>query len=293
MKTIKHSIFTSKLYYSIKVKRFGFIFFITIISLLFYYSEISAQGGLLITPRRIVFDGSKQIMQLNLANTGQDSARYVISFVQYKMKEDGGFEQISEPEEGQYFADQYLRFFPRSVVLAPNEAQLVKIQLRNFRTLPDGEYRSHIYFRSESNIKPLGETEQDSDSNSFSVRLIPIFGISVPVIIQKGVSTTTVNLSDVVLNTVNDTIPRLNMTFNRQGNMSVYGDITVDYISPNNKTTQVAIARGVAVYTPNALRHFQIDLKKDIKYNRGKLHITYKNDYLKTFILAEYELVLD
>lgn len=97
-------------------------------------SAAFAQGDLLITPRRVVFEGSKQSQELTLANTGRDTARYNVSFVQYRMNENGSFEQIEEPDSGQYFADKYLRFFPRSVTLAPGESQVVRMQ---FRRMPD------------------------------------------------------------------------------------------------------------------------------------------------------------
>ena len=41
-----------------------------------YPVTLLAQGNLLITPRRVVFEGTKRSMDLNLANTGQDSATY-------------------------------------------------------------------------------------------------------------------------------------------------------------------------------------------------------------------------
>jgi P pilus assembly chaperone PapD len=90
-----------------------------------------AQGDLLITPRRVVFEGSKRSMDLNLANTGKDTATYAISLMQIRMKEDGGFETITDPDPGQRFADRFIRFFPRSVTLGPNEAQAVKIKLKS------------------------------------------------------------------------------------------------------------------------------------------------------------------
>ena len=68
-----------------------------------------AQGNLLVTPRRVVFDGSSRVMELNLANTGRDTARYNISFIQYRMTEEGAFEEITEPDPGQFFADNHLR----------------------------------------------------------------------------------------------------------------------------------------------------------------------------------------
>ena len=67
------------------------------------------------------------------------------------------------------------------------------------------------------------------------------------------------------------------MTFNRTGNMSVYGDITVDYISTQGKITRVGIANGVAVYTPNTIRRFQFNLNKlpGVDYKSGTLRVIY------------------
>src|ERR1700754_2558367 len=133
-----------------------------------------AQGNLLLTPQRVVFEGSKRIEELNLANTGNDTARYLISLINLRMKEDGSFEEIAAPDTGQNFADKWVRFFPRSVVLGPQESQTVKIQLTRPLGMEPGEYRSHIYFRAIPDQEPLGEKEKDpSADSSFSVRLIP------------------------------------------------------------------------------------------------------------------------
>lgn len=257
--------------------------------------EAYSQGGLLITPRRVVFDGKKKIVQVNLANSGKDTSTYLISFIQYRMTENGGFEQITEPDSGQIFADKYIRLFPREVTLAPGEAQLVKLQLRGYNKLKDGEYRSHIYFRLNNNVKALGE-EKDIDTTTVSVRLIPIYGISIPAIIRKGKSTTKVSLSDLTLQKVNDTTQGLDITFNRTGNFSVYGDVTVNYFAPgSDKPVEVGLVRGLAVYTPNKLRHFILSLDNKYDYSKGKLKIVYtsKSDLDKDGILAENELILN
>jgi P pilus assembly chaperone PapD len=236
-----------------------------------------AQGNLLITPRRVVFEGNLKTQELNLANTGKDTARYNVSIVQYRMKEDGSFEEITEPDPGQNFADKYIRFFPRSVTLAPNEAQVVKMQLTKSNLLTPGEYRSHVYFRAVPIERALGEEDTHKDSTGISVRLVPIFGITIPVIIRVGESTTQVNLSNLALDMMNDTIHRLKLTFNRTGNMSVYGDIKVTHISPGGKITEVGVVKGIAVYTPNSLRRFQMDLKKvdGVDFHTGKLVVAY------------------
>ena len=258
--------------------------------------EAFAQGNLLITPRRVVFEGSVKTQELNLANTGKDTARYNVSIIQYRMNEDGSFVEITEPDPGQNFADKNIRFFPRSVTLAPNEAQVVKMQLTKTNTLTPGEYRSHVYFRAVPMEKALGEEETRKDSAGISVQLIPIFGITIPVIIRVGESTTKVTLTDLAVEMANDTLPRLKMTFNRSGNMSVYGDISVKYKSPEGKITEVGVVKGIAVYTPNALRRFLLDLKRlpEVDYRKGSLTVEYTTQSdVKSEKLAKAELTLN
>jgi len=235
-----------------------------------------AQGNLLLLPRRVIFEGAKRYEELSLANTGKDTARYVISLMHIRMKEDGGFEEISQPDSGENFADRFIRFFPHSVVLGPGESQVVKIQLTKISELIPGEYRSHLYFRAIPDNAPLGEEGPVKDSG-ISIRLIPIFGISIPVIIRNGASTAQVKLSDLSMQMVEDTIPILNMTFRRTGNMSIYGDITVYYTSAAGKTTLAGTAKGIAVYTPNTARGFRLTLDKNsaINYHSGRLSVEY------------------
>lgn len=269
---------------------------VVIIALVILFSSAAhAQGDLLLYPKRIVFEGTKKSQTLNLANSGKDTVRYLISVIQIRMKKDGGFENISQPDSGQLFADKYFRFFPRSVVLAPNEAQSVKIQLVNNSERQNGEYRSHIYFRAEPIKKPLGELETKKDSTAISVNLTAVFGISIPVIIRVGESTTGVDISNALFQFRNDSVPTLKASFNRKGNMSVYGDIAVDHISEQGKTTRIGIIKGMAIYAPNAEREFNLLLDKNagVDYKKGKLKITYTTQPdAKSLKLSETELLL-
>lgn len=253
------------------------------------------QGNLLVTPRRVVFEGNKKSIDLNLANIGQDTATYAISMVQIRMNEDGSFETITEPDPGQKFADKNIRYFPRSVTLPPNEAQVVKVQLSRANELKPGEYRSHFYFRSIPKVVALGEEETEVDTTSISVRLVPVFGITIPAIIRIGQSNTKVTLSDLTLNIGEDSTPALSLRFNREGNFSVYGDLAVDYISTDGTTTRVGIANGIAVYTPNLVRDFQFDLNNlpGIDYRSGKLLVSFSaSSDVEPEKYAEAELIL-
>ncbi|MBL0339998.1 MAG: molecular chaperone [Bacteroidetes bacterium] len=272
---------------------FSALFLITL--LVGFTSGVCAQGNLLITPRRVVFEGSKKIQELNLANIGKDSARYVLSMVEIRMKDDGSFERITEPDSGQLFASPYLRFFPRSVVLGPNESQLLKVQLSKTEQLKPGEYRSHVYFRAERDDKPLGEIEARVDSGSISVSLIPIFGITIPVIVRIGELSASVSISDVKIHKT-DTAYAVGMMLHRAGNKSVYGNIKAEYISIDGKATEIGRANGVSVYTPNTKRYFEIKLQNTplLNLKQGKLRIQYlsDSDYNQEKI-AEFEINLD
>jgi len=249
-----------------------------ILTQVFLPSNGAAQGNLLLTPRRIVFEGSTRSIDLNLANVGQDTATYAISIVQIRMTEEGNFETITEPDSGQYFAVQNLRFFPRSVTLGPNETQSVKIQLVRSNQLTPGEYRSHFYFRAVPKEKPLGEeVVAVADPNAISVMLTPVFGITIPAIIRVGASNAKVNITDISLDRLTDTVPRLSLTFNRTGNFSVFGDLAVDHISAQGKVTRVGAANGIAVYTPNTLRRFSFNLNniEGVDLGSGKLRLTF------------------
>jgi hypothetical protein len=254
-----------------------------------------AQGNLLVTPARVIFEGQKKMQELNLANTGRDSARYLISMIEIRMNEDGTFDKITEPDSGQHFASDHLRFFPRNITLGPNEAQSVKVQLTKISQLIPGEYRSHIYFRSVPDEKPLGDKSIKSDDAGISVKLVPVFGITIPIIIHVGETTANVNFSDLAFAVGDDMQPRINMVFNRTGNASVYGDITVDYISTGGKISRVGTVNGIAVYTPNIKRQFHVNLikKQGIDYSKGTLRITYTTKKEnKAVQLTQAELIL-
>jgi len=262
------------------------LFFILIFSGFTTY----AQGDLMIMPKRLVFDGSERSQEINLANTGSDTAVYAISFVNYKMTEAGNFEQVEEPEEGQRFATDFLRYFPRRVSLAPNEAQTIRVQLTRTGNLEQGEYRSHMYFRAVEDQTALG-SEDAKESEGISINIKTVFGISIPIIIREGESTTAIKLTEVALDTSSEN-PKLSLVINRSGNMSVYGNLTATHIAPNGVKTEVGMVKGVSVYTPNSKRNFSFELRNaaEVDLTKGKLEISYTEDKGDTLATTEIKL---
>jgi len=249
-----------------------------------------AQGDLMIMPKRLVFEGSERSQEINLANTGSDTAVYAISFVNYIMTEKGNFEQVEAPEEGQRFAEDFLRYFPRRVTLAPNEAQTIRVQKTRTGDLEQGEYRSHMYFRAVEDQTALG-AEETEESDGISINIKTVFGISIPIIIREGTSTTNINLTDLALDTETES-PKLSLVINRKGNMSVYGNLTATHIAPNGTQTEVGMVKGVSVYTPNEKRNFSFELRNagELDLSQGKLEVSYFEEQGETLARASVDL---
>lgn len=263
-----------------------------LICLFFFVSPTSlAQGDLMIMPKRIVFDGSQRSHEINLANTGTDTATYAISFIQYKMTEEGKFEEVIEPEKNQRFATDFLRYYPRRVSLAPNEAQTVRVQLTKTGDLEPGEYRSHVYFRAVEDESALGLDDQQ-ESEGISIQIKTVFGISIPVIIRHGESTTELEIQNLALD-LNQETPQLSMSLQRMGNMSVYGDLKVEHISEAGVVSEVGLVKGISVYTPNSHRNFTMPLHQssEVDLKKGKLQISYRSKSGE--VLATKEMVLN
>lgn len=257
-----------------------------------------AQGDLLVTPGRVVFEGNKQKEILNLVNMGKETTTYSVSFVQKDMKEDGSFVDITETEtdSGQRFADPFLRIFPRQVTLAPKEAQTIVVQYRRKADMQPGEYRSHLYFRSEKDYNALGDDGAAKDSKSLSVQLIPIFGMSIPVIIRTGETEVTATLTDLKVEAQDQAAQNLRFTINRTGNISLYGDIMVQFIPEKGKPYEIAAINGVGVYTSINKRNISIrlDTVSGKTLTKGKLKVTYSsNGDGKAIVYAASDLAIE
>jgi len=240
---------------------------------------VSAQGNLLVAPIRVVFEGAKQKEDLNLTNIGQDTAVYLISFIHYKMKEDGSFLQLDNVDSITTRSDKYLRIFPRKVVLPPGESQTIRMQYRKPADLKDGEYRSHLYFRAEKEVSALGMSTAQSDTTKMSVSITPVFGISIPVIIRNGNLDYKMSLSNAALTIVNDTVSNLTFSINRSGNRSSYGNLKAEFFPAVGKSIVVGMANGVGVYTDLSTRKFSMLIRNraEQRLKNGKLVISYSN----------------
>ena len=71
---------------------------------------------------------------------------------------------------------------------------------------------------------------------------------------------------------------KLALRIQRQGNRSIYGDITVTYISNGGESREVGRVQSVPVYTSITTRFFELPLTPpdDVELKAGRLEIVYE-----------------
>jgi len=260
------------------VKRYAFLLWLGLAGM---FIPTSVSADLMLYPTRIILEKNQRASQLELINNGKDTVTYRISLVNYRMSETGDIATVDSPGSGEQFADKMLRFSPRQVTLEPGASQTIRIMVRKPAGLPAGEYRSHL--KIERLPDPKGrssiEMQKGGGGNDIGVVLTPLIGASIPVIVRNGETAATVKISNLELQKPgDDKTPVLSMQMERNGNRSVFGDLTVAFIPAGGSEQVIAQINGVAVYTPNPVRRVKIALQSETGQvlAHGKVRVTYR-----------------
>jgi hypothetical protein len=213
-----------------------------------------------VLPTRLVLDGRKRNAEVSLFNLGGSPQTFRIAFIHMEMDDQGQMRELPlEQELGKVHPQDLIRFAPREVTLGPKEWQTVRVQVRKPPDLPTGEYRVNLVFQEVPPPPPADlPDEASTKAEHISIQLIPIWGLSIPVIVRQGETSAQVAIVDPVLDPPGQT---LSFRVTRSGNQSVYGNIKATFVAASGRRETVAEADAVAVYTPNAGRTFKLPLR--------------------------------
>ncbi len=225
------------------------------LALLASVPAVAGVGDLLVAPTRIVLNGSRGA-EIVLSNIGDEVATYRISVELRRMKEDGSLEDVPTANERETTARDMILYAPRRVTIAPNEPQTIRISARAPKGLPDGEYRAHLLVRA---VPPPRPVTAPKEVKGIAFELIPIYGVTIPVVIRMGNLQAKVGIANVQL-TSEGGKPAVALDLTRAGDRSVFGDVRV--FKPGIKDP-IAVQRGVAVYTEIGTRHVVIPVSAD------------------------------
>ena len=251
----------------------------TIILTLSFTGSLYAAGGVAVFPNRIEIKDGKNNSEIRLINKGQEDVTYRVSLQNLRMDENGIYKEITESEKEplERFATTFIRYSPKRITVKANQVQTVRIMV-DTKSLDDGEYRSHILFREESpsSLGVENNIENIKDKNKkISVVLKPLFGVSVPIIIQKGVLEAKVQFSDILQKD-----EQIAFSLNRQGDKSEYGDVKA-YVKISGKEIKVGELNGASLLYPYPKRNFVLNLESTADIAGKK--ISELDIYLKFF----------
>jgi P pilus assembly chaperone PapD len=208
-----------------------------------------AAGDLLVAPTRIVLDGRRGA-EVILNNIGNEEATYRISLELRRMNDIGRLEDLtSEAATAEEKAAlDIIRFAPRRVTLPPDQPQAIRIGLQGMDALPDGEYRAHMLFRAIP--KTPDPVAEEGEVTGLKINLIPIYGVTIPVIVRKGELKATAAIANAAI-ARNEEGPTLQFDLQRQGDRSVFGEV---HVTRPGVSEPLMVAKGIAVYPERSAR---------------------------------------
>jgi P pilus assembly chaperone PapD len=207
-------------------------------------APLAAQGDLLIAPTRVILDGRRGT-EVILSNVGSEEATYRIALELRRMEPDGQLVEVDDTtaNSGEEAALEMIRYAPRRITLPPGQPQAVRIAARPGAELPDGEYRVHMSFKAIPKAQPVTAEAEDA-GEGVSIRLIPIYGVSIPIIVRHGRLEAQVAINQPRLEQ-GARGPELVLNLSRQGDSSTYGEVRV---TKPGLQDPIVMARGIAVY---------------------------------------------
>lgn len=237
----------------------------------------TGQSDLLVAPTRLILDG-RATGQIILSNIGPKEATYRVTAVLRRMEQEGNLEPV-DPETANAMekaALEMVRFAPRRVVLPPGQPQSIRISARPDAALPDGEYRIHLSFNGVPDAEPVAEQAAADTAQGLSIQLIPIYGITIPIIVRKGNIAATAAIANPRIEQREDggSVFRLDMT--RSGKASVFGEIIV---LGQGRGEPLYRARGIAIYPEIEQRGLALPLSIEqaaALKSAGRLRIEYR-----------------
>jgi P pilus assembly chaperone PapD len=235
-------------------------------------SPAVAQGDLLVAPTRIILDGRRGT-EVILSNIGSEEATYRIGLELRRMTTTGQLVDVETEAANdlEQAALSMIRYAPRRITLPPGQPQAVRISARPGADLPDGEYRVHMSFRAIPKPRPV--TETPGESQGISIKLVPIYGVTIPIIVRHGRLQARVAIHDPKV-VAGERGPELQIALSRSGASSTYGELRV---TRPGSDEPVFLARGIAIYSELAERTVQFDLTPEqAAALKGQLRFEYR-----------------
>lgn len=219
---------------------------------------IPAWADFSISPFYLEFDASspKRTDVVRFTNNSNEKTTYRIDFINYKQLEDGTYQSIQTPLEGNPFAAPYLNFAPHETTLEPGQSQTIRIQRKPMAAAPDGEYVSHLLVQEKQETSlPVASTP----TKGLNIELKALYGVTIPIFIEKGKLTNSATIEKATLHSTGEQ-PTLEVIVHRKGTQSFWGTLIV-----KSNNTEIGRMNAFKIFLTTPRRLIKIPLQGKVK----------------------------
>lgn len=183
----------------------------------------------MISPTRILVNQDSRSATMMLRNTSDGPRTYRLSWEDKRATETGSYTEINDGEEWPS-AQEIIRFSPRQITVGPGENQTVRFSFRPPADLSPGEYRSHLLLKVIPDVsEPTSTLGMESPAENVGVQVFMQMSFSIPVVARYNTGIPEVSIGAVKAVPVeNGKRLGLELTFNRTGDSSSFGTVTVE-----------------------------------------------------------------
>lgn len=156
---------------------------VLLLPLFFALCVYSVHAQVSITPTAVFLDSNSKIASMYIANPASEAVEVQLSFeFAYPDSDDDGRVSLNydDPEaEERYSLQPYLRAFPNTFVLQPNQRQTIRLLARMPNDLPDATYWTRMRISSSQLSPPIGEVAGDVVSAQVGFQIDQVIAVLV------------------------------------------------------------------------------------------------------------------
>jgi hypothetical protein len=215
-------------------------------------------NGFLLAPTRVFFDGAARSQEVTIMNQSDKTQTYRLRLEDRRLKENGEYDVITEPGDPQAAASM-LRLSVRQIIVPARTSATIRVLLRKPSGQANGEVRSHLVVTELPVVNP--PVAASEDNKEITVAITTVFGISIPILIRTGETTSRIVSVTPKRVPVPDRPDLLNVDIQVQtnGNRSMFVDLRL--ISTRNRRAEpIALAKSFAIYAPLQSRVLTLSL---------------------------------
>lgn len=208
----------------------------------------------------MIFIGPKSgAATFKIKNTADAPEAYRLDWTQLRMKPTGGKDKVAPGEviPNVMAAEPYMFMAPRRLMLMPDQLQHVRFMVRRNENLAPGEYRSYIVFQPElipQQYNPATGAMDNTSEGKAAAQITMLSGYRIPVFFLHGDTTLEVSVTGASYGANRNGKNGFNLTFNRKGNRSALGNLTINCATGDQQT--VLASGDIRIFTELESRNF-------------------------------------